>query len=53
MTDPAQAHSPQAHIDAASSQLTRLGGLPTAAHPEVYENVHRALQEALADTDAR
>ncbi len=48
MTDPAQVH-----IAAAASFLARVDELPTAAHPDVYEDVHRCLQEALADTDAR
>ena len=48
MTDPAQVH-----VAAAAALLARVGELPTAAHPDVYEDVHRCLQEALADTDAR
>ena len=45
--------SARVHVAAAVSLLARVGELPTAAHPDVYEDVHRCLQEALADTDAR
>jgi hypothetical protein len=45
--------SAQAHLAAAASLLARASELPTAAHPDLYDDVHRCLQEALADTDAR
>jgi hypothetical protein len=38
-------------VDAAIQRLHALPGRPTAAHPEVYEDVHRRLQDALADVD--
>ena len=45
--------SAHAHVAAALSLLARVGELPTAAHADVYDDVHRCLQEALADTDAQ
>ena len=48
MTSPAQEH-----VAAAAQLLARVDELPTAAHPDVYDDVHRCLQEALADSDAR
>ena len=45
--------SAHAQVAAAASLLSQVGQLPTAAHPDVYDDVHRCLQEALADTDAR
>ena len=53
MTEPVPIEPAQALIGAASSLFARLEGLPTAAHPDVYDDVHRCLQEALANTDAR
>ena len=53
MTDPATTESATAHIAQARSLLARLGELPTAAHPDLYDDVHRCLQEALADPHAR
>jgi hypothetical protein len=45
--------SAQAHLAAAASLLARVGELPTVAQADLYDDVHRCLQEALADTDAR
>ena len=45
--------SAHAHVAAAASLLAQVGELPTAAHPDVYDDVHRCLQEALADTDGQ
>ena len=36
-------------VAAAVSRLDTLGELPPAEHVEVYEDVHRVLQDALAD----
>ena len=44
--------SADAHITAAGELLAGLSRLPTAAHPEVFDDVQRCLQEALTDTDA-
>lgn len=41
------------HLEAAATLLAGLEALATAAHSDVYDEVHRVLQEALADTDAR
>lgn len=38
-------------IDAALAPLRRLPGLPVAEHADVYDEVHRGLQDALADPD--
>jgi hypothetical protein len=36
-------------VAAAVARLDRLGDTPPAEHVEVYEDVHRVLQDALAD----
>lgn len=36
-------------VDAALAPLRRLPDLPVADHPDVYDEVHRGLQDALAD----
>lgn len=38
-------------VDAAVAELDRLVGQPPAAHVEIYEDVHRRLQDTLADLD--
>jgi len=38
-------------VDAALIELDALDELPTSAHADVYEEVHRRLQGALADLD--
>lgn len=38
-------------VDAAVVRLAGLGSLPTHEHVEVFEDVHRRLQGALADLD--
>lgn len=38
-------------VDAALARLAELDELPTVAHVEVYDAVHRGLQDALADLD--
>jgi hypothetical protein len=38
-------------VDAAVAELDALDELPTAAHADVFEEVHRRLQGALADLD--
>ena len=39
--------------DAAAQRLRTLEGAPLEEHVEVYEDVHRRLQEGLADLDDR
>jgi hypothetical protein len=53
-----EAHQPfelaetgDARVDEAVSGLTELSGLPTSEHVGVYDEVHRRLQDALADLD--
>lgn len=41
----------ESRVDAALDRLHDLDGLPTVDHVEVYEDVHRRLQEALADLE--
>lgn len=38
-------------VDAALERLGSLAGLPLPAHVTVYDDVHRLLQDALADLD--
>jgi hypothetical protein len=38
-------------VDAATSVLDRLDDLPTPEHADVFDDVHRGLQGALADLD--
>jgi hypothetical protein len=38
-------------VVAAAQELDSLAGQPLAEHPDVYERVHAALQDALADID--
>ncbi|REF01190.1 hypothetical protein [Thermomonospora umbrina] len=38
-------------VDAVVGGLTRLVGLPVSGHVEVFEDVHRGLQEVLASVD--
>jgi hypothetical protein len=38
-------------VDAAVEKLQELDGLPTGEHVAVYDEVHRLLQDALADLD--
>ncbi len=40
-----------ARVDAAAAALDELDELPTAGHADVFEDVHRQLQGALADLD--
>ena len=40
-------------IDAATARLGDLADLPTADHVAVYDDVHRRLQDALADAEVR
>ncbi|MQA88258.1 MAG: hypothetical protein GEV03_27465 [Streptosporangiales bacterium] len=62
MTDPEQNTDPEQkeetieeagdpRVDAAVRRLAELRTLGTAEHPEVYEDIHRRLQGALADLD--
>ena len=50
---PADAALPEAEatgnpeVDAALDRLRELGEQPTSAHPGLYDEVHRALQDAL------
>lgn len=38
-------------VDVAVEKLKELDGLPTGEHVAVYDEVHRLLQDALADLD--
>jgi len=38
-------------VDAAMARLGELEGVPTSAHPEIFQDVHRWLQEALTGID--
>lgn len=38
-------------VDAAMARLGELEGAPTASHPEIFEDVHRRLQDALSGID--
>lgn len=40
-------------VDAASARLSEVLELPTSDHVAVYDDVHRRLQDALADADVR
>jgi hypothetical protein len=40
-----------ARVDAAAARLSELPDLPTSDHVAVYDDVHRRLQDALADAD--
>lgn len=40
-------------VDAATARLDEVPDLPTSDHVEVYEDVHRRLQDALSDTEVR
>jgi hypothetical protein len=40
-------------VDAASERLTSLDDAPLEEHVEIFEDVHRQLQEGLADLDER
>ncbi len=42
-----------ARIDAATARLGDLAELPTSDHVAVYDDVHRRLQDALADAEVR
>ena len=42
-----------ARVDAATARLGELVDLPTSDHAAVYDDVHRRLQDALADADQR
>jgi hypothetical protein len=42
-----------ARVDAATARLAEVPDLPTTDHVEVYEDVHRRLQEALAEAEVR
>lgn len=42
-----------ARVDAATARLAEVPDLPTSDHVEVYEDVHRRLQEALAEAEVR
>lgn len=53
MTDPENqtAETGDPRVDAAVARLAELGALTTAEHVDVYEDMHRRLQNALADLD--
>jgi len=38
-------------VDAALARLGELEGAQTATHPEIFQDVHRRLQDALAGID--
>lgn len=38
-------------VDAALDRLRELADLPTGAHPELFDDLHRRLQDALAEVD--
>lgn len=38
-------------VDAAVARLGELDGAPTASHPEIFQDVHRRLQETLTGID--
>jgi hypothetical protein len=38
-------------VDAAMARFGELDGAPTASHPEIFQDVHRRLQEALTGID--
>jgi hypothetical protein len=38
-------------VDVALAGLGRLDAAPLAAHPEIFQDVHRRLQDALAGID--
>ena len=40
-------------VDAALDRLRELADRPTGAHPELYDDVHRRLQDVLAEIDQR
>ena len=42
-----------ARVDAAVSRLAELPELPVSEHVDVYDDVHRRLQDALADAEVR
>ena len=42
-----------ARVDAATARLDEVAELPTSDHVAVYDDVHRRLQDALADADVR
>ncbi len=42
----------EARVDAATARLGEIADLPTPDHVAVYDDVHRRLQDALADADA-
>jgi hypothetical protein len=42
-----------ARVDAATARLEEIPDLPTSDHVAVYDDVHRRLQDALADADVR
>ena len=42
-----------ARVDAATARLADVPDLPTSDHVEVYEDVHRRLQDALAEAEVR
>ena len=42
-----------ARVDAATARLAELVDLPTSDHAAVFDDVHRRLQDALADADQR
>lgn len=42
-----------ARVDAATARLGDLADLPTADHVGIYDDVHRRLQDALADAEVR
>ena len=42
-----------ARVDAATARLAEVPDLPTSDHVEIYDDVHRRLQDALSDTEVR
>jgi hypothetical protein len=54
MAEPLDAPAPDtgdARVDAVLAPLSRLRQAAVADHPNVYDDVHRGLQDALADLD--
>jgi hypothetical protein len=43
----------EARVDAATARLDEVADLPTSDHVALYDDVHRRLQDALADADVR
>jgi len=48
---PVEAPTGHAGVDAALARLADVEAAPTDSHPEVYDDVHRRLHDALSDLD--